>query len=122
MEVSQRRLNIYPMHRSDEDTGYTNENIYLRWSISKGMDVLEAYKKFGCLVKVGATECRAMLYSNETAIVKVIPGRIFLASLTEGQEFLAKEHGIHLTKYGYILNNLGQQLRLAINSGSSLPE
>ena len=97
---------IYP------DEGYTNEDMYLYWTIPSGVNVAEAIQKLGCLVEDNAVKCVAKMRSGDDARVVTIPGHIYITPLTGMKKYLGVEHGRTLNKFGYVLTKLSDKIRL----------
>ena len=103
----------YSVVYSYPDEGYTNEDMYLYWTIPQGVNVALALQKLGCLVEDTAVKCTAKMKSGDEARVVAIPGHIYVHSITKGVQYLGKEHGKRLNKFGYVLASVGANLNAA---------
>ena len=94
-----------------QDSGYTNEDLYLCWTIPKGTNLVNAVNKMGCLVQDTAMKCKATMFSSQEA--EVIPniGHIYINPLTGPKKYIGVEHGKHLNKYGYVMVPLSSAIR-----------
>ena len=93
------------------DEGYTNEDMYLYWTIPKGVNVAEAIQKLGCLVEDDAVKCTALMRSGDDARVVTIPGHIYITSLAGSKKYLGVEHGKTLNKFGYVLTTVSNVMK-----------
>lgn len=93
------------------DEGYTNEDMYLYWTIPRGVNVAEAIQKLGCLVEDDAVKCTALMRSGDDARVVTIPGHIYITSLAGSKKYLGVEHGKTLNKFGYVLTTVSNVMK-----------
>ena len=93
------------------DEGYTNEDMYLYWTIPQGVNVAEAIQKLGCLVEDDAVKCTALMRSGDDARVVTIPGHIYITSLAGSKKYLGVEHGKTLNKFGYVLTTVSNVMK-----------
>lgn len=102
----------YSVSYNYPDSSYTNEDLYLYWTIPQGVDVVQAIQKLGCLVEDTALRCSAKMKSGDDARVVVIPGHIYITSIMGTKEYLGVEHGRMLNKFGYVLTKASNKIRL----------
>lgn len=100
----------YSIAYTYQDSGYTNEDLYLYWTIPAGLNVARAIQTIGCVVEDTAIKCVAKMKSGDEAMVVVQPGHIYMDSLAGNVKYLGREHEKHLNKFGYVLTQVSSQL------------
>ena len=86
----------------DDEASFTNEDLYLYWILPKGMDVMEAVAKLGCAFETDAIKCTAVMKNGTSATVSTKRGHVYINSIGK-EKYLAKEHGKHYNKHGFVL-------------------
>ena len=105
-----QELTGYRVSLTYTEPEYTNEDLYLYWVFPKGMNLMDAIVKMGCIAEDNAVKCDAETNSGDAAVVESKRGRIYVDNIGNPRR-LGREHGKHLNKHGFVLKKVSEQIR-----------